>query len=260
MKTVFFSTALLAASLSALPVAHAGVTISVGPHQSDATAGKISPYWGLPTVFMETFDLPGGGCGLNAPPQSVSGGPWGIVQGSKSGAYAAPAGDSSCYAYAPTFQGIGQYPGSALPPGVTGWQSAVDINYQPLVNTLPAGTYLNYFGLYYGSIDNYNTLEFYSGDTKVATITGASILAACGTCHPGDQSSDSTNAFVNLYFTEDVEFTRLRFLSNGQAVEVDNLTAGFDVTPVPEPPAFVLAGAGVAMLLWVAGRRRKPRQ
>src|SRR6202000_275437 len=99
---------------------------------------------------------------------------------------------SSCYAYAPVFNGIGQYPGSSLPSGsAPGLLSALDINYQPLISTLPPGTYLNYFGLYYGSIDNFNTLEFYSGDTLVATVSGDTILAACGACKPGDQSSDA---------------------------------------------------------------------
>ncbi|WP_077035542.1 hypothetical protein [Pelomonas sp. KK5] len=257
MKILCTAVVVVAALMSS--TAQAGVTISVGPHQNDPTSGKISPYWGLPTVFMETFDLPGGGCGLNAPASSVSGGPWGIVQGSLQAAYAAPAGDSSCYAYAPVHNGIGQYPGSALPAGTApGVLSVVDINYQPLISTLPAGTYLNYFGLYYGSIDTYNTLEFYSGNTKVATITGKSILAACGSsCTSGDRTSDDTNVFVNLYFTEDVEFTRLRFFSTGVAVEVDNLTAGFNVTPVPEPPAMLLAAGGLMALAAVVRRRSR---
>ncbi|MDY0748906.1 hypothetical protein SNE35_30690 [Paucibacter sp. R3-3] len=261
MKTVFFSSALLAAALSVTPAAHAGVSISVGPHQSDATSGKISPYWGLPNVFMETFDLPGGGCGLNGPPQSVAGGPWGIVKGSLQGAYAAPAGDSSCYAYAPVYQGQGMYAGSALPADApVGALSAVDILYQPLIDSLPAGTQLNYVGLYYGSIDHYDKLEFYSGTTLVATVSGTSILDACGSCTPGDRTSDATNAFVNLYFTPDIAFNRLRFVTYGVAVEVDNVAVGFDVTPVPEPPAVVLAGAGLATLLWIARRRRSPRK
>ena len=31
------------------------------------------------------------------------------------------------------------------------------------------------FGLYWGSVDTYNSLTFYSGDTLVATITGAEL-------------------------------------------------------------------------------------
>jgi hypothetical protein len=254
MKKVLLTALIAAGFLATLP-AQAAVTISVGPHTPDAVSGKISPYWGLPTVFMETFDLPGGGCGLNAPASSVSGGPWGTVQGTLAHAYAAPAGDSSCYAYAPASGGVGLYPGSALPSGLPSTVlSQVDINYQPLISTLPPGTYLNYFGLYYGSIDKFNTLDFFSGNT----VTGQSILDACGTCKPGDQGSDATNAFVNLYFTEDVEFTRLRFTTSGVAVEVDNLTAGFDVTPVPEPSTWALFGAGVAAMGLIQRRRKHP--
>ncbi len=171
-----------------------------------------------------------------------------------SGAYAAPAGDSSCYAYAPPSNGAGLYPGSSLPPGLpANVLSSVNIDYSPLLATLPAGTFLNYFGLYYGSIDNYNQLTFYSGNTLVATVSGASILAACGGCTPGDRSSDATNAFVNLYFTDDVEFTRLTFETTGVAVEVDNLTVAF--APVPEPSTLLLLCSGLAGIGLVAQRR-----
>ena len=33
----------------------------------------------------------------------------------------------------------------------------------------------NSFGLYWGSVDTYNSLTFYSGDNLVATITGADV-------------------------------------------------------------------------------------
>ncbi len=258
MNKVLLNAVLVIASLAAFSSARAGVTIEVGPHQSDPVMGKISPLWGASNVFMETFDLPGGGCGLNAPASSVSGGPWGIVTGTVSGAYAAPAGDSSCYAYAPSSAGAGQYPGSSLPSGTApGVLSLVHINYAPLVSTLPAGTYLNYFGLYYGSIDTFNQLDFYSGNTLVATVTGASILAACGSsCKSGDQHSADTNAFVNLYFTKDVEFTRLDFQSSGIAVEVDNLTVAY---AVPEPGTMALMGAGVAAIAFLVRRRASRR-
>ncbi len=44
--------------------------------------------------------------------------------------------------------------------------------------TIAAGSSYNYFGLYWGSIDDYNWLKFYDGDTLLGTITGLDVIAA----------------------------------------------------------------------------------
>src|SRR5512138_727406 len=76
-----------------------------------------------------------------------------VVSGSISGQTAAPAGDATPYL-------------TVAYPAQTGTMLAT------------LGASYNYFGLYWGSIDNYNTLKFYSGASLIATITGTDVIAA----------------------------------------------------------------------------------
>lgn len=177
---------------------------------------------------VNSYGALGGSAGM-----SVSGGGFASLKGSVTGA-ATPAGDSSCYGAAPI-------PGN----GSTG---AMTISYSAL---LGAGDSINYFGLYYGSIDRYNDLYFYSDDAAtqlVATVTGASILAALGGT-AGNQTDDKSNVYVNLDFDDSVSFRSFKFITTGIAVEVDNIVVGrTSRQDVPEPASLALLGAGLAAL------------
>lgn len=114
-----------------------------------------------------------------------------------------------------------------------------------------------YFGLLWGSIDNYNFLDFYLGGTLLGTVTGSQAATAAGTLPNGNQAGSGT-AYVNVTSTAD--FDRVVARSNGFAFEFDNVAfnpsiPGGDPLEVPAPAALGLFGLGLAGLL--AARRRR---
>ena len=199
-------------------------------------------------LFVETFDArnKGGndmGCGLDTPSNlvSITGGTYGFRTGTLKNVAAAPAGDGTCYAYGPTA-------GGALPDKVT-------INYSGLLSQLGAPS-LNYFGLYYGSIDTFNDLTFYNAAGGViAVVTGTSLIKQFkGTS--GNQTADSSNIYVNLFFEPAEQFTSFAFSTSGIAFEMDNLAVGVNVArKLPEPASLALVGLAMAAI--VVTRRRK---
>jgi hypothetical protein len=149
-----------------------------------------------------------------------------VTSGSISGQTAAPAGDGTPYL-------------SVAYPLQTGSMTA----------TL-ASSY-NYFGLYWGSIDDYNTLKFFNGASLVATITGSQVIAAGTTL--GDQMAPGSNRYVNFLFN-DASFDRVEFSTSQYAFESDN-HAFANVTKVPEPATLGLMGMGIAAIGFARRRR-----
>lgn len=155
-----------------------------------------------------------------------------VVSGSLSGKYAAPAGvggvpDASQYVTVPIDTAI------------------------PAINTLtatPGGSY-NYIGLWWGSVDDYNVLKFYSGGNLVETITGAQAINPSDA--NGNQTAPSTNLYVNIY---DLPFfDSFSMTSDRYAFEADNITVG-----VPEPATLLLLGSGLLGLA-LTGAKKKYR-
>jgi len=257
MKKMVLSAMLAVAGLVSVSTQAATVSFSytdtnvAGGDQS----GKTSPFLDAAnvakgSVFVETFDNPAvgssvtsQGCGIDTPSGlvSITGGSFGTRSGSIGGA-AAPAGDSTCFAYGPSIGGV-------LPDKVT-------LNYSGLIASL-GGTSLNYLGLYYGSIDYYNDLIFYDKDGNVIlTITGQSLIDLFnGTS--GDKVSNATNVYVNLFFTLAESFTSFSFTTSGVAFEMDNVAVGANVSVLPEPASLALLGLGLTVL--GAGHRRAPK-
>lgn len=140
-----------------------------------------------------------------------------IVSGSLSGRYASPFGIDSAYLSVPQNGGSGS------------------------VSLGLDGAY-NYYGLYWGSIDNYNSIDFYLEGTWVGGFGGADLgpLSA-----DGGQGSWNSNRFINFMFSGGDLFDMVMLSSDGYAFESDNHA----YANVPEPPVFVVLAVGLAGLL-----------
>ena len=79
----------------------------------------------------------------------------------------------------------------------------------------------NAFGLYWGSLDSYNTITFYDGATLVASYTGADISPLFPN---GNQGSFVSNGYVE--FSGLHSFNKVVLGSTSNAFEIDNISAG----------------------------------
>jgi len=108
------------------------------------------------------------------------------------------------------------------------------------------GAEYTYFGLFWGSIDTYNKLEFLNNGSVIASFTGSDVATPAN----GNQQSPFTNEYVN--FSDMPSFDAVRFTSTNFAFEVDNIAVG---NAVPAPGAVLLSTLGAGLVGWI--RRRK---
>lgn len=95
----------------------------------------------------------------------------------------------------------------------------------------------------FGSLDNYNTITFFSGATQVGQFTGAQIagLASIG----GQQFYPPAN--LRAYFSTGnsaATFDKIVFTSGANSFEFDNVATG----AVPEPAVWFMMVAGFGLL------------
>ncbi|WP_319584871.1 PEP-CTERM sorting domain-containing protein [uncultured Pseudodesulfovibrio sp.] len=223
-------------------VVNAGLTANkAGINSSTNTA--VAPGW-----FIETFDSQvenndgmntiGGFTTLNASMLTTTGGGYGFAQNNISGA-AAPANDATYYFFTPD-------QGGSVPASVSVDNSDF-LAYNP-------DLYIDYMGLYFGSIDTYNSLEFTLLNGGSFTITGSYILGLfSGTS--GNQVDSASNVYVNIDFAPEDFFTGFTLHTTGIALEIDNVVTHVTTLPTPEPSTFILLGAGLFGL--VAFGRKK---
>jgi VCBS repeat-containing protein len=79
----------------------------------------------------------------------------------------------------------------------------------------------NSFGLYWGSIDSYNSIEFYDGNKLVASYTGSDVSSLQAS---GGQHSFSSNGYVE--FLDLAPFNKVVLASGQNSFELDNVSAG----------------------------------
>ena len=154
-----------------------------------------------------------------------------VVSGSLVNRYAAPAGDSTRYLTV----AYGAPVGSA---------TLLFINPE------------NYFGLYWGSIDSYNSITFELDGQTIATYTGSQLPAPVQA--NGDQQSPLSNRYVNFFFGAQF-FDEVVLHTTNYAFESDNIAYADPPVPVPEPGTLVsLLGAlaGMGMWSWLRNRER----
>jgi len=142
---------------------------------------------------------------------SLSGTPT-VVQGSVGSQYAAPAGDTSKYLTI-----------SPVNSNVIGNTGSVTINFAQA---------LDYFGLHWGSIDTYNSIEFFNGSTSLGSFSGSQVPL---TTASGNQTNPQDNGFVNFLANQGETFDKIVLSSSGIAFETDNHS--YRLASVPEPTA-----------------------
>jgi len=197
----------------------------------------------------------GQGCSINslgAVSVTVQNGGFGVRKTSAPFA-AAPAGDSTCFGFGPA-EGAGTTVASAK------------IDYSNLLAGLSAANSgatfkISYLGVYYGSIDTYNNIAFYNGNSLLTggsglladgILLGSEVLSSQGGTS-GNQFAAGSNVYVNMAFAPSEYFTGFEFRTTGVAFELDNIWVG--VTQIPEPASLALVGLGLVGV--AAARRRK---
>ena len=87
--------------------------------------------------------------------------------------------------------------------------------------TITFASQKNAFGLYWGSLDSYNTIKFYDGATLVASYTGADISPLFPNGNQGSFVSNGYVEFSGLHY-----FNKVVLGSTSNAFEIDNISAG----------------------------------
>lgn len=209
---------------------------------------------GLPGASDEQYNIAGQstGCGINTlsqPGIAIDGGGngLGVAVGNLPNQAARPGNnaaanyvDNTCYGFTPR----------------TGNSGAVEVNYTGFLANL-GGVQLDYFGFYWGSVDTYNSFEFFNDteNTSIA-ITGTMLLNQLGG-QSGNQGSTASNTYVNIDF-DGFSWNRFVVTSTGIAGEFDNIVTGLTTRNknVPEPMSIAVFGLGL-FGLGLANRKRK---
>jgi hypothetical protein len=212
MKRAFaFLTAAVSAGLLISGSANAAIVSVSSGGVADVASGQVSAFASAPgAVVYDMCSNPGFG-----------GDPVAFVSGSSSGQYAMPFGDTTQFASVGTLTA-------------------------PATSTLLLGGSYNYVGLYWGSIDGYNSLIVTdaSGDHVVNAANYGSVL----TPPNGDQGADGS-LYINIF--TDSAITKLTFFSNQAAFEFDNLT----VAAVPEASTWAMMILGFLGLGFLGYRK-----
>lgn len=193
-----------------------------------AAAAQAIPVVTLSDAGLTTTSVAGAttidfnsGCGY-----ASCAGDYEVVSGSLASVYAAPAGVNSPFLTVP----YDNANGSA---------------------TFALGTTSDYFGLYWGSIDAYNSIRFFLNGNQIASFSGTQIVGA--NYANGNQVSFNSNRYINFDFGNEV-FDTVQLVSTQRAFETDN-HAYRNTASVAEPSALLLMLGGLLTLVGVRLRK-----
>ncbi len=220
------------------------VGLSLGAMTANANLVIVSGVGGAPTagvtrINFNADDVLPAGVALTLTPDAA------LVTGSQGGVYAAPylsGNNGNGFATGGGNQGNGQDTTQYVTTGSTGSTAGASA-------TLAFTSAQKYLGLLWGSVDLYNTVEFFFGNASVGSITGSQVNAGA----TGDQGANGT-FYVNI--NSDTAFNKVVFTSSQYAFEFDNVAFGEKEIPaVPIPAAAWLLGSGLMGLFGLARRR-----
>lgn len=116
--------------------------------------------------------------------------------------------------------------------------------------TLKLGGSYKYVSFYWGSIDDYNTLELLdAGGNLLYSVTGSGLPAP--TAANGNQQAPTSNRRVT-FSSDAVNIAQLRLSSTNYAFEIDTVAAA-----VPEPATWALMIGGLGLVGFAARRRSR---
>jgi hypothetical protein len=272
--------------------ANAGIIVNFGGQEATDGSGLTSSFIDasnqLDTAggyFIETFDaattmtdinslIPGGfgssdtsfnyndfdtdadaaGCGVNTLSAggisvATTGGGFGVTIGNQPGVAANPGNgntdtpsieDNTCYGFTPE----------------TGTSGTVTIDFSTFLTSLGGTVLVDYFGFYWGSVDNYNDFTFFDSTSNTSETLLGTTLLSLQSGSPGNQADPASNAYVNITFDGGFAFDSVMVTSTDIAGEFDNIVTGLTNRPVPEPTSLAIFGLG---LIGVALTRRKAK-